>query len=93
MFTFFFFVVQLSARDYLDLNWEVSGDFEEPTWMNWIGFIFISTFILVGLPGLVWREVVEGFDCSKVTGGILTAIIGLPLVVAGIFFVYHCFIL
>lgn len=89
MFMFFFVTLQLSARDFLDLRWDVPGDFEEPRWMKWAGFVFFSILIAFGIPGIVWDEAVKHNYCSKVTGTILTALIGVPLAVAGIYFVYH----
>ena len=91
MFMLFFVTLQLSARDFLDLRWDVPGDFEEPRWMKWIAFIFIAGLVGIALPFKVWYEASESKHCGRMAEIGITAFVGLPLGIISVVLMYHLF--
>ena len=89
--TFFFVALQLSARDFLDLRWDVPGDFEEPMWVKWIIFVFMAGLIAIALPFQVWYKASESKYCGRIAEIAITAVVGLPLSIFSIVLIYHFF--
>ena len=76
--------------DYIDSNNDLPVGYKEPVWMRWIMFMFISIVFGIGMPGIVWDEAVKSFDLGKIAGAVLATLVGVPLGIAGIFFMHHC---